>query len=190
MFIPYHWGNQYFSTKINFLEKKKLEKFNLFFFGSSRVNRQIVPSLFDSIVNAKNQLKIKSFNLGSPATFCPQNYYLYENFVKTKESRNMKYCLIELMSVTPISDFFYHREQTNYWIGAKELRFVFKSINSDVKYKKEFKSKHIKRYVNSYIENILHLGHLGKPISTDNFYDSRFLGSNFDGYSMEAEWKL
>jgi hypothetical protein len=181
-FIPFHWGNQYFSTKFSYLETSQPSNYNLFFFGSSRVNRQIAPFVFDSIIKSQSSLEINSFNLGSPATFCPQNYYLYEKFLESNLSSNTKFCLVELMPVTPISTYFFHQEQTNYWINFEELKFIIKSFNQNKKYNKLEKEKHIRRYIESYIESFFHIGHLGKQLLTTNFYDYRFLGERLDGY--------
>ena len=181
-FIPFHWGNQYFSTKLSYLETSQPSNYNLFFFGSSRVNRQIDPFVFDSIVDQQSHLNVNSFNLGSPATFCPQNYYLYEKFLESELSANTKYCLVELMPVTPISNYFFHQEQTNYWLNIDELAFVIKSFNENKRFNQLEKEKNIKRYIISYMENVFHVGHVGKQLLTENFYDKRFLGERLDGY--------
>ena len=180
--IPFHWGNQYFSTKFSYLEASQSTNYNLFFFGSSRVNRQIAPFIFDSIIESQSSLEIKSFNFGSPGTFCPQTYYLYEKFLESELSTNAKYCLVELMPVTLISNSFFHQEQTNYWLNIDELKFVITSFNENKRFNKLEKEKHIKRYIISYMESFFHVGHIGKQLLTENFYDKRFLGERLDGY--------
>jgi len=40
LFVPYHWGNPWYSSKIQYLEKTQLKP-NTIFFGSSRIYRQI-----------------------------------------------------------------------------------------------------------------------------------------------------
>jgi hypothetical protein len=181
-FIPYHWGNPYFSVKVNHLEAPLNNSYNLYFFGSSRVNRQIDPFVFDSVIRQDSKIKIKSFNLGSPATFCPQSYYLVEKFLDSGIGKNAKYCLVELMPVNPINDFFFHQEQTNYWINHNELEFIIESNLHNKRLSHNTKTNNIKRYLTSYIENMLHIGHMGKQIITDNYYDTRFIGPNIDGY--------
>ena len=64
------------------------------------MNRQIDPYIFDSTIRDQIKQDVSSFNLGSPATFCPQNYYLYEKFLESEISEKAKYCLVELMPVT------------------------------------------------------------------------------------------
>ncbi len=181
-FIPYHWGNPYFSAKISHLEDSVNKGYNLYFFGSSRVNRQIDPFVFDSVIHEESKINIKSFNLGSPATFCPQAYYLYEQFLNSDIGKNANYCLIELMPVNAISDFFFHQEQTNYWLNLGELKFIIEANFNNDKISNKAKKKNIRRYLTSYLENKFHIGHSGKQIITKNYYDKRFVGQRYDGY--------
>ena len=177
---PFYFGNQYFRVKYDYL--KENNRYNLLFFGSSRVNRQIDPHIFDSVFNLNCQKKIKSFNLGSPATFCPETYYLFENFLNSEESKNIEFCLIELMPINLINDFFYHKEQTNYWLNFKEIKFILKSINNNKQLSNYRKKKHIKRYIISYLENLFHIGHYGKQMTTRDYYNKMFLGNKSNGY--------
>ena len=108
---PYHQGNPWYSTKIQFLEKNNQIVHNTFFFGSSRIYRQIDPHLFDSTLNLSLQESVSSYNVGAPATFNPQTYYLYENFLKSKLSNGVKYCFIELMNVDLGSRKLMHQEK-------------------------------------------------------------------------------
>lgn len=181
-FTPYHWGNPWFSTKIQFLEKTKQLEYNTFFFGSSRIYRQINPKLFDSTFNSVSQEKLSSFNLGAPATFNPQSYYLYEKFLISTLSRNAKYCFIELMEVDLLGDYFMHQERTSYWQNYSDILFVGKSINSNKQLDLKPKIKSGLNYSVSYIENLLHLGHFGNQIINSNYYDDKYLGINRDGF--------
>ena len=181
-FTPYHWGNPWFSSKVQFLEKNIESECNSFFFGSSRIYRQIDPVVFDSTFNTISKKKIKSFNLGAPATFNPQSYYLFEAFLNSELSKHAKYCFIELMDVDLLNDYFMHEERTSYWQNYSDLLFVGKSIysNTELGFSKKMKSG--LNYSVSYIENILHLGHFGNQILNPNYYDDKYLGTQKDGY--------
>ncbi len=172
--IPYHWGNPWFSTKIQFLNKRNNPKFDTYFFGSSLVYRQIDPTIFDT----KIDFKTKSFNLGSPATFNPQNIYLYQNFLDSDLSSDVKYCFLELGEVDLLSDYFLHQERITYWQNIRDLLFVFKSINYNQDLTIRQKLHSYRNYLISYIENKLHLGHFGQQIINKDFYDPRYIGIN------------
>ena len=45
--------------------------------------------------------------------------------------------VFELTHISQISDFFYHREQTNYWLNLKELKFVLDSFKNNPNLPKE-----------------------------------------------------
>ena len=138
LFVPYHFGNPWYSTKVNFLEEKEKDiSFNTFFFGSSRIYRQINPSVFDSICSSQKSLldkKIRSFNLGAPATFAPQTYYLYEKFLDSKLSGKVKYCFLEISDVQRLPSDQLGQERTNYFIDLNTLLFSCKSFFNDTNY--------------------------------------------------------
>ena len=135
-------------------------------------------------------LKISSFNLGSQATFAPQSYYLYEEFLKSNLCKNVQFCFLELTHISQISDFFYHREQTNYWLNLKELKFVLDSFKNNPNLPKERKEKQITRYIVSFIENKLNWGHYGEHFIKNNFYDKRYLCKKENGFfSMDLDYK-
>src|SRR5690554_4110142 len=127
-FAPYYWGNPWFAPKIEYLETKKDSLPNVLFFGSSRVYRQIDPSVFDKTFNNLTNNKTKSFNLGAPATFSPQSFYLYENFLDSKLSQNADLMFLELTSIDLISDKLLHQERTRYWLNFIDFKFALKSI--------------------------------------------------------------
>jgi hypothetical protein len=181
-FTPYHWGNPWFSSKIQFLEKNHITEYNTFFFGSSRVYRQIDPAVFDSTFNSISKEKISSFNLGAPATFNPQSYYLFENFLNSELSKNSKYCFIELMEVDLLSDNLMHEERTSYWQNYSDILFVGKSIYSNKQLGLKNKIKSGINYSVSYVENILHFGHFGNQIINSSYYDDKYIGTHRDGF--------
>jgi len=189
-FTPYHWGNPWFSTKIKYIEDNKQQDYNAFFFGSSRVYRQIDTKLFDSTFNSFSKEKINSFNLGAPATFNPQSYYLLEEFLDSPLSKNTRYCFMELMEVDLLNDFFMHEERTSYWQNFSDLVFVGKSNYNNTKLNQKQKTESAINYSISYLENILHLGHFGEQMINSDYYDKKYVGSNNDGYfSLDYDYK-
>lgn len=189
-FTPYHWGNPWFSSKIQFLEKNHKTEYNTFFFGSSRVYRQIDPEVFDSTFNSISKEKINSFNLGAPATFNPQSYYLFEKVLNSELSKNSKYCFIELMEVDLLSDYFMHEERTTYWQNLSDILFVGESIyyNKHIGFKRKLKAA--LNYSISYLEKVLHLGHFGNQMIKPNYYDDKYIGSNMNGFfSIDYDFK-
>jgi hypothetical protein len=179
--MPYHWGNPWFSVKIQHLEETK-SKNNVFFFGSSRVYRQINPHVFDSVVNGNTQFQIKSFNCGASATFNPQSYYLYENFLNSEISKNVKYCIFELTDISLLGDPIMHQERTSYYQNFSDLLFVCKSFYQNNSIKNEVKYKSVKNYGISYIEKLFHLGHFRNQIVNKDFYNKRYLGPYENGF--------
>lgn len=187
---PYHWGNPWFSSKIQFLKKNHNNKYNTFFFGSSRVYRQIDPEVFDGTFNSNSTIEISSFNLGAPATFNPQSYYLYEKFINSEPSNKTEFCFIELMDVDLLSDYFLHQERTTYWQNYSEILFVGNSIYSNNQLNLKNKIKSGLNYSISYMENLLHLGHFGSQIINPDYYDDKYLGLQKDGFfSLDNDYK-
>lgn len=181
--IPYHWGNPWFSSKIQFLKKLDLsDRPNTYFFGSSRVYRQINPKVFDSIYNTLTTSKIKSFNLGAPATFCPQTYFLYEHFLNSSLSQKTKFVFIELMDIDRIEKSLLHQERTTYWQNLSDLNFIFRSVFSNPLINPKLKFLYFKNYTISYIENIFHLGHFGQQLVTQNYYQETYVGPYRNGF--------
>ena len=61
--VPFYWGNSGFATKMGYLKESGL-RYDTLFVGSSRVFRQVDPSIFDGATDGLT----KSFNLGVSAT--------------------------------------------------------------------------------------------------------------------------
>lgn len=89
-FLPFSWGNKQLNSKLSYITENKLEP-NIYFLGSSVSNRQIMPTLFDSIVGAEN---LSSFNLSIDGTMPPNHFHLLENLINTDNS--IDYILMEL----------------------------------------------------------------------------------------------
>jgi len=116
--LPYYWGNAGYAAKMEFLSKKR-GSFNVFFFGSSRIYRQVMPDVFD----AETTHKTHSFNLAYRATFNPESYYLLENFIK-KKAAQPTHILIELQPFVQIADRNLHTVRSNYFLNYSYFLLV------------------------------------------------------------------
>lgn len=187
--LPYHWGNEYFHPKIEYLEKHRDKKFNTFFFGTSRVYRQIDPFIFDSIVNQSQKKKSTSFNLGAAGLKNPESFYLIENFLSSDIVKNTKYCFLELRNVDVTGEKRLHKQANNYCKNLRDILFVWKS-NYHMKIGIDKQRSSISNYAVSYIENILHFGHFGEQLLDDYYYFDN-LGEKENGYlSIDDEFKM
>jgi len=86
------------------------------------------------------------------------------------------------MEVDLPNDDLLHQERTTYWVNFKYLRFIFNSLRNDNQLNSREKFSYFSKYVISYLENILHLGHFGQQLITDNYYDERYNGPFHDGF--------
>lgn len=183
LFVPYHWGNPWYSSKIQYLEQINKEKLpNVFFFGSSRIYRNINPYFFDIEFEKNSVEKISSFNLGAPATFCPQSYYLYEQFLDSELSSNADIVFLELLEISSIGTALMHQERTTYWQNYRDLLFVLKSVFRSKERGILGKVRITVKYSISYFENIFNIGQFKSPLLDKNFYDPRYVGKEKNGF--------
>ena len=185
LFVPYYWGNADFATKVKYLNNHSSE-YNTFFFGSSVVHHQISPVVFDSVVNSVTSEKIKSFNLGSPATLPPQSYYLYENFLKQNTESNIKYVFIALKNLAipsrPIRD--------EYWQNISDVTFLYKVISEENYLTFWQKIAYWRHTVYRYLNNLFAVKQLATYLFSKDFYDPLYLGEKKDGFlSLDYQYK-
>lgn len=189
LLAPYHWGNPWYSSKIHYLERKKIEQNpNFYFFGSSRVYRQINPNLIDSVLNKQIDQDVMSFNLGAPATFYPQSFYLYENFLKSELAENTDYVLIELSSLDEIPNNLMHEERTYYYQNLFDLMYVFKSVVSNNEFNKKEKITITNKYLLSFIEKNVIPANFKHNWLNDDYYKVDYVGLEKNGfYPLDEE---
>ena len=180
--FPYYWGNPWYGSKIKYLENEGFKKHNTYFIGSSRFYRQINPLIFDTTLNQQTGDVVVSFNLGAPATFTPQTYYLYENFLNSKLAESTKYCFLELTEVDNISADLIDEERSSYWITTKEFKFAITSFLKNKNITQLKKARNISHYLVSFFKSLFHIGHFGQQITEDNYYSPEYLGSGQNGY--------
>jgi hypothetical protein len=165
----------------------------LVFIGSSRTHRQINPYITDSVYNSKNSFeKIKSFNLGSPATFCPESYYIAENLlnkIKKEDNWNIKYVVIEMNDIFPVSLKNLKSPRSYYWLNFKNYNLIY---SHTMALNKSLLGKAITISINftAFSLNLVNWGHFGKKlIYSDNEHITKI--ANKKGYlSLEDEFNL
>jgi hypothetical protein len=125
-YLPFPWGDYQVNTKFSYLKDKQLDP-NVYFLGSSITNRQIIPSVFDSVVNDPNLL---SFNLASDGKMLPYPFQELEYLLA--QDSTIKYVFLELDGFTylnpkhifttngiyNITPKWYTFSMTNLWFGS------------------------------------------------------------------------
>jgi len=151
---PYYWGNESITTKINYLNNST-EKYNTFFFGSSRIYRHIIPNEFDKIA------KTKSFNLGATGMFhYEQNYILRKFLYKFKYIENVNTIILGNSTPKPIAKINLHSNRTRYYVDCK----TFKEATHFFIQKGQYKQVYY--YTIAFIENLLSIGSLSDKLKS------------------------
>lgn len=172
-FFPYHSGNVWVSTKIRHLQENEISP-NLLFIGSSRIYRQVDPTIVDRVLQTGLKQNIRSFNLGGPSVFCPETYYLLEHLLEDESiNKDLKYVVVELMDIQNIDRHLQHQERSSYWMDTERFKFGITSTKSVY---------YLKNYAIAALENTFNLGHYGEAFLVENYYEDRFLGGNQNGY--------
>jgi hypothetical protein len=128
-------------------------KFNTIFIGSSRIYRHIDPELFDKETAAFNT---KSFNMGSPALYPPESYFLYEQLL-TERQLNLKYVIVELGDCQFRDVRNLQTVQVKYWYTPAYYLFSLETI-IDSHYKPGVKLEGMKYITVNYIEKLFCIG--------------------------------
>jgi hypothetical protein len=158
---PYYLGNSDYRVKLDY-SKRSQQKFNTVVFGSSRLFRHVHSALLDSLLSEK---QLNTFNFASAATYNPEAYYLYENYIEDAQKNEIKYAFIELQNLYEITKENQKSTKATYWNNFRYLLFSYRYIlNTHYGYLK--KSKFIWDYTLSFIYGHLDfqiLKHFFKP---------------------------
>ena len=142
---PFYIGDKIFSAKYaDFL--KRNEQFNSVVFGSSRLYRHVNSMYLDSLLTDYN---ISTYNFSNGGTYNPESYYLYDNFINSIESGNIKCAFIELQQLHPYSEGNCKTTKASYWNTTRYLFYSFDYINNseyDSKTKHELYECYLKSY--------------------------------------------
>ncbi|MDB4299104.1 hypothetical protein N9906_03780 [Flavobacteriaceae bacterium] len=184
----YSWGNEAFQEKVNYVAGD--QSINSFYFGSSRVYRHLNPEIIDSVYNNNNNYKIKSFNMGAPATFAPHSYYLYENFLSSEASEPMQLAIIELSDIHPAGLKNLSSDKNVYWQNFNDLSFIFSSMYRNQEYSLTRRLANIGTYTVSFVQKPFQFKQYRGLVIPKNKPVARTLGPKKNGFhSLDFELK-
>ncbi|MFL0352411.1 hypothetical protein [Xanthomarina sp. GH4-25] len=174
IFLPYYFGNDIYASKIKQFEYSP-KTYNTVIFGSSRLYRQINPTLLDSILN-----KTKTYNFATPATYYPESLYLYESFIDNLETNKINYAFVEIQHL----ELFKNNAKTlrgNYWNTLPSLLKCLDFINNS-HYSDNKKHRLKQTYYYSFINRIIDFSSINKILNSNK------VNTGVNGfYSLEKE---
>ena len=115
--LPYYYGDKVYAEKHKIFHGHA-DKYNTILFGTSRIYRQIIPTLLDSLVTQTN---ISSFNMATAATNGQESAYLYEHFLDELKPGQIEFVILELQRLNWVSPDNLNTTKGNYWINAKTI---------------------------------------------------------------------
>ncbi|MBK6640313.1 MAG: hypothetical protein IPG39_03330 [Bacteroidetes bacterium] len=127
LFTSPYYGNELYRQKFEHFTASDSD-YNTVFFGSSRTFRQINPVIFDSLLQ---DYQIKSFNCGAPAVSNPEQYYLYEQFLKNPPP-GIHYAFMELKPINYISRVNLWTPRNYYWHTPEWVIYVYQYLNQSM----------------------------------------------------------
>jgi hypothetical protein len=123
--MPYYWGNPWWREKMKILDRSS-SAHNVYFVGSSRTYRHIIPAVFDSSM-AAHGVKTRSFNLGAPATFVPQSLFLLEQAIVHEDIPPGSMVFLEFDDIQSLEPDQLSSARNTYWITGPEIGFLTKA---------------------------------------------------------------
>lgn len=144
--VPYYWGNELMSQKLQFL-KTANKTFDTFFVGSSKTYRHIDPVVFSS------RTKKRAYNLGCSGMFYLEANYILDHFLDDYDAKNL---VVFMQKIVPmeIADENMHSNRSKYYLDFKRFRMGFNHF-----WKKRDWSQVYNISV-SYLENVLGIGQM------------------------------
>ena len=99
------------------------DDFDVIFIGSSRVEQQIIPEVFDHTAAALGH-PVRSFNAGISAMVPPEDYYVIEQILRRPHHR-LRWAFIELMPLGGQFDpLLEGTGRMDYWHDARRMRLL------------------------------------------------------------------
>lgn len=177
-FLPFSWGSMQLNSKLTFIDKNQLDP-NTYFLGSSVTNRQVRPTLFDSLVNDN----LSSFNLSVDGTMPPHHFYLLENLLE--RDKTIDYIFMEL-------DGFDHMPPRHFMTTFSKFYFTPKwfawsmtnlALSKTIPWKQKLYMTY--KYGRSFLENLFFVSmrfDALKSVLKKNAYSYRVLDRHKDGF--------
>ena len=151
-FLPYSWGNMQLNSKLSFIQENKLDP-NLYFIGSSISNRQIMPTLFDSIIGDP---QLESFNLSVDGTMPPHHFYLFDNLIK--EDKTIEHVFMELDGFDHMPQRHFKTTSSKFYLSPKWFGFSVLNLALSRTIAIEQKLFMSYKYLRSFFENLFFVG--------------------------------
>ncbi len=146
--VPFYYGDGVFKCKYNDLLKLH-DRYEVFFVGSSHVNRHINTPLFSEITGKS------AFNLGNGGMECITSMYHLEHISQLAYFPNLKYVVFHLNEpVNPINDKNLSSIKARYGIDNTRFSFAMRYFYARGQF------NHMKNYVYAYITNLFSIGQL------------------------------
>ncbi len=110
------------AKRAHFLEHA--DDYDTLFVGSSRINHQVIPAMFDRLTAAAGQ-PTKSFNAGVAGMRPPEDTYFFEQLLAARPQR-LRWVFIEINDIRPrIDDDLRGTVRAQYWHDWPRLKLVW-----------------------------------------------------------------
>ncbi len=180
-FFPYYHANPWYGAKVVYLENLQADKPNTLFIGSSRIYRQIIPAVFDSLMTHDGR-QCKSFNLGAPGVHSLESYYLLRHAIRTDLLERVGTVFMELGEWSVPADEQLHNERIGYWMDHQGFIMAMKFILSRAPKGRLKMIGDAYTYGVAYLERFFGLGYYSEQLKQADYFKVEYLGPGLDGY--------
>lgn len=179
------WGSPIIHQKRLYLDRHP-DDFNMVVIGSSRVYRQIDPSILDTEIVADTS--VKAFNFGVNWLFAPESFYIFDHL--KKDHPNLKYAIIELSKIKSIDYPNLHTTRIKYWYNFDRITFALKAISTSVFSFPEKLATSVAHLI-SYFDKLINLGYVTEAVdfNSNHMYSDKYdeLGPDLNGFKPYAD---
>lgn len=195
--LPTGWFDEKMTLKEAEL-KENGSDYNTIFFGSSRVEKQVKPYVFDRYTKKLGKINTNTFNYGIGGFTGPEIFHLVNEYLD-REDIDLDYVLMEIRTHNRSGNFLknLHTNRAKWWCDGSTTSYAINNTLNLPYPKFGFwrKADLVSKYCISYIENLLNFGmwesvvkyHFTEP---DDFH----MGKLGDGYAAldddpRTKWK-
>ena len=173
--LPYHWGNEEFSKKIQYLNQSGRVP-QIVFLGSSVTHRHIIPSEFDQFNNTL------SYNLAVDGNMPPQSFHLLEHLLEQEDTP--EFIFVELNSFDNMLNGHFQTTRNKYYFNFRWLFISYNYLlNANITWRHKLGISY--RYTVSFLEHLFKVG-MRKDILDFREREGLYLDEfsvNEDGYA-------
>lgn len=149
MSLPYNWGNQPYTSKLNYLLENQ-DEYNTVCIGPSTVVCNIIPEVFDAHTN----FNTSTFNLGVNGMMYLEMKYALENLLKS--DLDVDNYIFLVLDPRAIQDRSLHSVRSKYYLDLNDVSIASKYFNDN--------STQIYNHLLSFGENFMSVGEIGDII--------------------------